>query len=105
LTSNGGPVAVEVWNGGLFDARNADISGEIEALANSSFRVDGDATIQGNIFNDFDSLVRIRDRSGLLFDREVTYTGTLTCENDSQAFYSDVECGETCSGAIPGSCN
>ncbi len=104
LTNNGGPVAVEVWNGGLFDVRNADISGEIEALANSSFRVDGDATVQGNIFNDFDSLVRIKDRSDNFGDRLVTYSGTLTCDHDSKAFYSEVQCGQTCSGAIPGTC-
>ena len=104
FTTDEGPVAVEVWNGGLFDVRNADIGGKIEALANSSFRVDGDATVRGNIFNDLDSLVRIKDRSDNFGDRLVTYTGTLTCENDSKAFYSEVQCGQTCSGAIPGSC-
>ncbi len=98
-----GPVAIEVFNGGLVDLRNADVNGEIEAAGLSSFRVDGDAAIQGNIHNEAGSIVRLRDRSSL-GDRVVTYTGTLDCSGGSQAFFSNVRCGQTCSGAIPGTC-
>ena len=65
--------------------------------------VDGDAAIQGNIVNQFGSVVTLQDRS-FLGDRSVTYTGTLTCTDTSQTFFSNVKCGQTCSGAIPGSC-
>ena len=98
-----GPVAIEIFNGGLVDLRNADVNGEIEAAGLSSFRVDGDAAIQGNIHNEVGSIVRLRDRS-FLGDRVVTYTGTLDCSGGSQAFFSNVQCGQTCSGPIPGSC-
>ncbi len=103
FTTDAGPVAIEVFNGGLVDLRNADVNGEIELAALSSLRVDGDAAIQGNILNQIGSVVRIRDRS-FLGDRVVTYTGTLTCTDTAQAFFSNVQCGQTCSGAIPGTC-
>ncbi len=103
FTTDFGPLAIEAFNGGLIDLRNADVNGEIATTVLSSFRVDGDAEVQGNILNQHGSMVRLRDRSSL-GDREVTYTGTLTCLDTSQAFFSDVQCGETCSGAIPGSC-
>ncbi len=92
-----------MFNGGLVDIRNADVNGEIEATALSSFRVGGDAAVQGNIRNQFGSVVRFRNRS-FLGDRVVTYTGTLTCTDTSQVFFSNVQCGQTCSGPIPGSC-
>ena len=99
FTTDEGPVAIEVFNGGLVDLRNADVNGEIEASALSSFRIDGDGAIQGNILAQFGSVVRIRDRS-LLGDRVVTFTGTLTCNDTSQTFFSNVQCGDTCSGGI-----
>ena len=104
FTTDRGPVAIEVFNGGLVDIRNADVNGEIEAVTLSSFRVDGDAAIQGNILNEFGSMVRLKDRS-FPGDRSVSYTGTLTCSDTSQAWGSNVQCGQTCSGAIPGSCS
>ncbi len=97
-----GPVAIEVFNGGLVDLRNAEVNGEIEAAGLSSFRVGGDAAIQGNIHNEVGSIVRLRDRS-FLGDRVVTYTGTLDCSGGSQAFFSNVQCGQTCSGGITAS--
>lgn len=103
FTTDSGPVAIVVWNGGLVNLQNADVSGEIENYVLSSFKVDGDAVVQGNILNQFGSMVRLRDRS-IFGDRSVSYTGALTCLDTSQAFFSDVQCGETCSGAIPGSC-
>jgi parallel beta-helix repeat protein len=102
-TNDFGPVAIQAFNGGLVDLRNADVNGEIRVEALSSFRVDADAAILGNIINSFGSMVRLRNRS-FLGDREVTYTGTLTCNDTSQAFYSNVQCGQTCTGPIPGSC-
>ena len=59
--------------------------------------------IQGNISNRFGSIVRLRDRSSL-GDRVVTYTGTLSCTDTAQTFFSNVQCGQTCSGAIPETC-
>ena len=103
FTTDEGPVAIAVFNGGIVDIRNADVGGEMESIASSSFRVDGDATVQGNINNNFNSLVRLRDRSNL-GDRVVTFVGSLSCSNGSRVFFSNVQCGQTCSGAIPGSC-
>ena len=101
FTTDFGPLAIEVFNNGLIDLRNADVNGEIAATVLSSFRVDGDAAVQGNILNQFGSMVRIRDLS-ILGDRVVTYTGELTCLDNSQAFFSDVQCGQTCGGGITG---
>ncbi len=102
FTSDQNIVAIEVFNGGVVDLRNADVNGEIESTALSSFRVDGDAAIQGNIRARFGSVVRIRDRS-FLGDCVVTYTGTLTCNDTSQTFFSNVQCGQTCAGGITAS--
>ena len=96
-------VAIEIFNGGLVELRNATIGGEIEPTALSSFRVDGDVSIKGNIRNQFGSVVRIVDRS-VFGGRIVTFTGTLICNDTSQAYFSNVQCNQTCSGAIPGSC-
>ena len=96
-------VAIDVFNNGLVDIRNADVNGEIDINALSSFRVDGDAAVKGNINAAIGSIVRFKDRSSL-GDRVVTYTGTLTCFDTSQTFFSNVQCGQMCSGAIPGSC-
>ena len=102
-TNDEGPVAIDIYNGGLADFRNADISGEIGTSAQSSFRVDGDAAVQGNILASYGSIVRFRNRS-FYGDREVTYTGTLTCDATSLTFGGNVQCGQTCSGSIPGNC-
>lgn len=93
-------VAIIAFNGGLIDLRNADISGFIEVEGLSSFRVGGDATVQGDIYNDIGSLVRIRDRSNF-GDRRVTYKGTLSCFNGAQTLYSTVQCFQTCDGTFP----
>ncbi len=37
--------------------------------------------------------------------RVVTFDGTLSCDPGSQTFGSDVRCGQTCTGNIPGSCS
>lgn len=97
-------VAIIAFNGGLIDLRNADISGFVEVEGLSSYRVDGDATAQGHIYNDVGSLVRIRDRGAQFPGRKVTYKGTLSCYNGAQTLYSNVQCGQTCNGAIPGTC-
>ena len=102
FTSDGGPVAIEVFNGGLVDLRNAEVNGEVESIALSSYRVGGDAVLQGNILNQFNSMVRIRNRD--FGDRSVSFTGTLVCTDFAQAFFSDVQCGQICSGDIPGTC-
>ena len=81
----------------------ASILGTVQLTADSSFRVDGDAEIVGNIVNLFDSLVRLRDRSAL-GDRGVSFSGTLTCDDSSQTYFSSVQCNQTCFGPIPESC-
>ena len=99
----GDAIAVEIFNDGLVDVRNLSLCGSVLLTADSSFRVDGDAEILGNISNLFDSLVRLQDRSSL-GDRGVTYRGTLTCDSSSQDYFSSVECNQTCFGAIPATC-
>ena len=103
FTTDEGPVAIEVFNGGLVALRNAEVNGEIEAHALSSFTVDDDAAVQGNIANRSGSVVTLSDAS-FLGDRSVTYTGKLVCSGGSQTFFSKVQCGQTCAGPIPGSC-
>ncbi len=103
FTNDFGPLAIEIFNGGLVQLNNADVNGEIEAAGLSSFRVGDDVALQGNIHNEVGSIVRIKDRS-TIGDRLVTYTGTLDCSGGAQTFFSNVQCGQTCSGAIPGSC-
>lgn len=93
-------VAIIAFNGGLIDIRNADISGFIEVEGLSSFRVDGDATVQGDVYNDVGSVVRIRDRSNF-GDRSVTFEGALRCFNGAQTLYSTVQCFQTCDGTFP----
>ena len=97
-----GAVAIEVFNGGLVDLRNADVNGLIEVTALSSFRVDGDADIQGNIDAIISSVVRIRNREEALGDRQVTCDGTLSCDASSQSYFSRVNCNQTCTGIIGG---
>ena len=103
FTTDEGPVAIEVFNGGNVDLRNAEVNGLIDVSALSSLRVDGDAELQGNIRNRVNSIVRIRDRS-FLGDRGVDFTGTLFCFDNSRAYFSDVQCGQTCSGPAATSC-
>jgi hypothetical protein len=105
FTNDFGPVAMDVFNGGTADLRNTDVNGEIDVEVQSSFRVDGDADIQGNIHLFTQSAARLRNRFGQFGgDREVTYSGALECDGSSQTWGSNVQCGETCSGAISGSC-
>ncbi len=102
FTTDGGPVALVVFNGGLVDLRNSEVNGEIEVTATSSLRFDADGKIQGNILNTINSIIRIRNREKFLGDRQVTFDGTLICDGSSQAYFSSVQCGETCSGIIGG---
>ena len=95
------PVAVELFNNGHAEFRNADICGEMESAVNSSLRIDDGANeIIGNVRADGDSFVRIRDRSGLGDGRLTTFEGKLFCSGGSQTFGSNVQCGETCTGGI-----
>lgn len=98
FTDDEGPVVIETFSGGLVDIRNADINGEIGATALSTFRVDGDVAIQGNIRNQFGSLVRIADRFARFGDRGVSFTGQLRCFDTSQTFFSAVRCTQICNG-------
>ena len=106
-TSTGGPIAIEVFNNGLVDLRNADVCGEIESVVNSTFRIDdAGGTIIGNVRAAGGSFVRIRDRSGFGDGRLTTFEGTLTCFNFSGTFGSNVQCGQICDapGSIPSDC-
>ncbi len=103
-----GPIAIEAFNNGLVDLRDANVCGEISVSINSSFRIDdpgGD--VIGNVSAGRSSWVSIRDRGFTDPGRVVTFTGTLECFAFSGRFGSfsqTVQCGQTCTGAIPGSC-
>ncbi len=104
-TNTGGPIAVITFNNGHAEFHNADICGEIESAVNSTIRIDdAGGEIIGNVSASGGSFVRIRDRSGFGDGRLTTFDGTLTCSGGSQTFGSSVQCGQTCTGAIPGSC-
>lgn len=105
LELDGGPVAIEVFNGGLVDLRNAEVYGQIEPGVMSSFRMDGDGLILGNVSAFTGSMVSIRDRFNQLGDREVDFTGQLRCFGLSQPF-GTVQCSQICAapGDIPSSC-
>lgn len=99
--ANIGPIAVETFNSGLVDLRNANVCGIIESAVNSSFRVDdAGGEIIGNVFASNGSYVRISDRSNLGNGRLTTFDGTLTCSGGSGTFGGNVSCGQTCSGGI-----
>ncbi len=103
--TNNGLVAIATFNSGLVDLRNANVCGTIDSTVNSSFRLDdAGGEIIGNVFASNGSHVRIRDRSGFGDGRLTTFDGTLTCSGFSGTFGSSVQCGQTCSGSIPGSC-
>lgn len=102
FTDDFGPVVIEAFNQGVVDLRNADLNGEIRPSVQSTFRVDGDAVIQGDIFNQLDSMVRIVNRFPSFGDRSVSFTGTLNCLDQSQVFFSSVDCGQTCTGLDAG---
>ena len=100
--TNGGPLAVTLFNNGNADFRNADICGEMNSNANSSFRIDdAGGEIIGNFTARVSSIVRIVDRSNFGDGRLTTFDGTLTCTGGSQTFGgSEVTCGQTCNGGI-----
>lgn len=106
-TTNGnGPIAATAFNMGLVEFRNADICGDIEGFNNSTIRIDdAGGEIIGTVSVGNGSFVRIKDRSSFGDGRLTTFEGTLNCSNFSGTFGSDVQCGQTCSGAIPGTCS
>jgi parallel beta-helix repeat protein len=100
-----GLIAIETFNSGLVDLRNANVCGKIDSIVNSSFRIDdAGGELIGNVNASSGSHVRIKDHSILGDGRLTTFDGTLTCDSTSGTFFSTVQCGQTCSGAIPGSC-
>ncbi len=102
-----GPIAIAAFNNGVIDLRNANVCGEVEVGVNSSFRIDdAGGNVIGNVSDFQGSWVAIRDR-GLDSGRDVTFTGTLDCGGFSGTFGNPaqtVQCGDTCAGAIPGTC-
>lgn len=98
-----GEVAIEVFNGGNIDLRNAEINGQVTIEAGSHFRFQTGA-INGNVFATIGSLVRIENRPTTNPPLLTEFFGTLTCENQSQTFFSAVQCGQTCSGNIATTC-
>jgi parallel beta-helix repeat protein len=99
-TSEFSRVAIDVFNGGYVDLRNARVGGEMEVNVQSSFRVDGNAEVKGNILVTFNSAVRVRSREQV--GHTVTYTGTLSCDADSFNWGGSVQCDEECDGDIAG---
>ena len=102
-----GPLAIVAFNSGVIDLRNANVCGEVDVSINSSFRIDdAGGNVIGNVSDFQGSWVAIRDR-GLDMGRGVTFTGTLQCGGFSGTFGNPaqtVRCGQTCSGAIQGTC-
>ncbi len=43
-------------------------------------------------------MVRIINPSPRFGDCSVSYTGTLSCLDQSQVYFSSMQCGQTCSG-------
>ena len=101
--NSAGAVAIDAFNGGIVDLRNAVVNGRIEVTTLSSLHVDGETHITGNINASNNSVVRIKNREGQLGDRQVTFSGLLFCDGSSvtSAFIS-VSCGQTCTGFIGG---
>ncbi len=102
FTTDGSPLAITAFEMGLIGLRNSEVHGEIFVGASSAFRVDADGTIQGNITNSVNSIVRIRNRKAQFGDRQVTFKGTLTCDGSSLSYAGSVNCNETCDGIIGG---
>ena len=97
------PVAIEAFNAGLVDLRNADVTGQINVTGVSSFRAGGETHIVGNIEATANAVVRIRNRKAQFGgDRQVTFDGTLSCSSGSVSYFSSVQCGQTCTGIIGG---
>lgn len=104
-TDASGPVAIGIFNSGSVDLRNADVCGFVDSNINGFFRIDdAGGEIIGNVSASRGSYVRIRDRSGFGDGRLTTFDGTLSCFSNSGTSGSNVQCGQTCSGAIPGTC-
>lgn len=101
-------LALDLFNGASADFRQVDITGNSSVIVLSTLRVRNPSSLlpgprpsssmTGNVSVDFQSGVRIGGTG-------VTFTGTLSCNNGSFAFFSAVQCGQTCTGAIPGSCS
>ncbi len=99
FTTDQAPVAIEVFNDGLVDLRNFEVNGEVDVVADSSIRFEADGVIQGNIRNQFGSLVRIRDRfTSFGGDRSISFTGQLSCFDTSQTYFANVQCSQICNG-------
>ncbi|MCH7794780.1 MAG: right-handed parallel beta-helix repeat-containing protein [Proteobacteria bacterium] len=99
FTTDQSPIAIEAFNDGLVDLRNFEVNGEITVIADSSFRLEADGTMQGNISNEIGSLVRIRDRfTQFGGDRSISFTGQLSCFDTSQTYFANVQCTQICTG-------
>lgn len=90
-------VAVETFNLGAVDLRNAEVTGLVDVSATSTFRMDTIGFLVGDISNLAAGNVRIRNRN-LDNGRTVSFEGLLFCDANSGAFFSSVQCGQTCTG-------
>jgi parallel beta-helix repeat protein len=95
-------VAIDVFNGGNVDLRNTNVGGEMRANVVSSFRIEGNSVVKGNILLTFGSTARVRNRDQA--GQSVAYTGRLRCDANSFTWGGSALCGQTCNGPIPGSC-
>ncbi len=100
---DGGLVAIDAFNGGLVDLRNAAVTGLIDISALSSFRAGGEVHIVGDIGAQAGSVVRVRNRNAQFDgDRQVTFDGALLCTGNSQVYSSSISCDQACTGIIGG---
>ncbi len=89
-------VAMEFTAGSITLFRNAAITGTVSVGLFSTMRI-RTSTITGPI-NVFTS-------AGVQLKSTMDFTGTLQCSGGSFTFFgSAVQCGQTCSGAVPGTC-
>ena len=82
---------------GLVDLRNAEVTGLIDVSTTSTFRMDEIGVIVGDISNLARGNVRIKNLN-LDNGRNVSFEGLLDCDADSSTFFSEVQCGQTCTG-------
>ncbi len=91
-----GTVAMEFTTGSITLFRNAAITGTVSIGVFSTMRA-RTSTITGDVI--------VFNNAGVQLKDTMDFTGALSCDANSFTFFgSAVQCGQTCSGAVPGTC-